>query len=70
MRLRFTPLAVLFALLLSPLAATAQPAADGPKQLTLETLFASPEFAGDRFQGGRWAEEGPVLTYIENDRTA
>ena len=27
--------------------------ADAPKRLTLQTLFQSPEFAGEYFQGGR-----------------
>ena len=65
MRLRFSPLALL-AFLLAPLAAVAQPA-DGPKRLTLETLFASPEFYGESFQGGRWAETGARLLYVEGD---
>ena len=65
MRLRFSTLALL-AFLLAPLAAVAQPA-DGPKRLTLETLFASPEFYGESFQGGRWAETGARLLYVEGD---
>ncbi|PAP80289.1 peptidase S9 [Rubrivirga sp. SAORIC476] len=65
MRLRFSPLALL-AFLLAPLAAVAQPA-DSPKRLTLETLFASPEFYGESFQGGRWAETGARLLYVEGD---
>ena len=36
--------------------------------LTLEKLFASGEFFGESFQGGRWATEGPVLRYIDTDR--
>ena len=39
-------------------------------ELTLEALFASAEFAGERFQGGRWAETGPRLLYVEQDRAA
>ena len=35
--------------------------------LTLEKLFASGEFFGDGFQGGRWASEGPVLLYVDAD---
>ena len=65
MRHRFSPLVVL-ALLLAPLAAVAQPA-EGPKTLTLETLFASPEFYGEGFQGGRWAESGAKLLFVESD---
>jgi len=36
--------------------------------LTLEKLFASGEFFGDAFQGGRWATDGPVLRYVDTDR--
>ena len=36
--------------------------------LTLERLFASAEFFGDFFRGGTWADEGPVLRYVEADR--
>ena len=47
-----------------PARATARPA------LTLDKLFASSEFAGESFQGGRWAETGPRLLYVEQDREA
>ncbi|MGB3542354.1 DPP IV N-terminal domain-containing protein [Rubrivirga sp.] len=40
------------------------------KTLTLETLFASPEFFGERFQGGRWTDSGARLLYVEADREA
>ncbi|MEL6443525.1 MAG: S9 family peptidase [Bacteroidota bacterium] len=67
--MRFSALSL--ALLLLALPAWAQPARDADlPPLSVETLFTTPTFFGDRFQGGRWAEEGPVLTYIENDRTA
>ncbi|WP_420454182.1 DPP IV N-terminal domain-containing protein [Rubrivirga sp.] len=65
MRHRFSPLVLLA--VLAPLVAVAQPA-DGPKRLTLETLFASPEFSGEGFQGGRWAETGARLLYVDTDR--
>jgi dipeptidyl-peptidase-4 len=48
--------------------AGAVPAAAQPTdtaELTLESLFASPTFYGEGFQGGRWAESGPVVRYIE-----
>ena len=35
--------------------------------LTLDKLFASGEFFGDGFQGGRWASSGPVLLYVDTD---
>ncbi|GAB5535772.1 MAG: S9 family peptidase [Rubricoccaceae bacterium] len=38
------------------------------ERLTLDKLFASSEFVGDSFQGGRWGTEGPVLLYIDTDR--
>lgn len=37
-------------------------------ELTLQSIFASTTFFGEGFQGGRWAEEGPVIRYIESDR--
>ncbi len=67
MRLRFSLLLAL-AVVLAPLAGAQ--AADAPKRLTLETLFASPEFYGEGFQGGRWAESGAKLLYVETDRQA
>ncbi|CAN5587004.1 S9 family peptidase [soil metagenome] len=33
--------------------------------ISLEMLFASPIFSPQPFQGGRWADEGPVLTFVE-----
>jgi dipeptidyl-peptidase-4 len=64
MRARSAPLLVL-ALLLAPLAG-----AQDAERLTLDKLFASSEFAGERFQGGRWAETGPRLLYVESDADA
>lgn len=66
MRLRHSSL-LLLAALLAPLVGAAQ---DAPKRLTLETLFASPEFSGEGFRGGRWAESGARLLYVEADREA
>ena len=52
-------------------AQTARPApAPAAKRLTLEALFASPEFYGEGFQGGTWAESGARLRYVETDREA
>ena len=64
MRLRLPLLLVL--VLAAPLA-QAQSAA---KSLTLETLFASPEFRSEGFRGGRWAESGATLLSITTDREA
>ena len=66
MRLRFSPLLALLLTASTLPLAHAQPA-DAPKRLTLETLFASPEFYGDGFQGGRWAESGAKLLYVDTD---
>ena len=43
-------------------------AAGAQDRLTLEDIHASAKFYGESFEGGRWAETGPVITYIaEND---
>ncbi len=50
--------------------ATAAPAfAQGAARptLTLEKLFASPEFFGTSFEGGRWAEAGAVLRSLDTN---
>lgn len=47
-------------------AAAAQTRGEEP-ELSLRALFASPQFFGATFQGGRWAETGPVIRYIERD---
>ena len=58
-----------FALLLLFQPARAQqavpPDTTDQRQLTLETIFSETTFQSASFRGGRWAEEGPVLTYIE-----
>ncbi len=41
----------------------AQPA--DSSEFTLEAIHAEGTFSPSSFQGGRWAEEGPVITYIE-----
>ena len=54
-------------LLLAPFrAASAQEVAADRTELTLEDLFASSAFRGASFQGGRWAEEGPIIRYIKS----
>ena len=59
---------LLLLLLFQPARAQQAAAPDTASQrsLTLETIFGAPTFQSASFQGGRWAEEGPVLTYIES----
>ncbi|MGI9176013.1 MAG: DPP IV N-terminal domain-containing protein, partial [Rhodothermales bacterium] len=67
-RFGFGLLSVLVPLLLLQPARAQQatvPDTTGQRPLTLETIFSEPTFQSASFQGGRWAEEGPVLTYIE-----
>lgn len=45
------------------------PDAAAQKRLTLEAIHASSEFSPAGFQGGRWAESGPVVTYVEQTET-
>ncbi|HEX8385247.1 MAG TPA: DPP IV N-terminal domain-containing protein, partial [Rubricoccaceae bacterium] len=77
---RFAPL-IAAAVAALPAVATAQTAAprapsvggpivEGRSRLTLEKLFASPEFFGEGFNGGRWADEGAVLRYVDADAEA
>lgn len=57
--------ALVFALIGGPVHSVgAQPAGQEPA-LTLQAIHASNTFQPASFQGGRWAEEGPVVTYIE-----
>lgn len=35
--------------------------------LRLEEMFASAKFAGSAFQGGQWAERGPIITFVKAD---
>lgn len=37
------------------------------KPLSLEDFFASSKFAGNAFQGGQWAEKGPIITFVKPD---
>ena len=68
LRFGFISLSVfVLALLLQPAKAQQAVAPDttGQRPLTLEAIFSEPTFQSASFQGGRWAKEGPVLTYIE-----
>jgi len=66
MRLKQTGWMLLGVLLLAPVT-LAQQATQTRPQLTLEDIHASRTFIPEFFQGGRWAEEGPVILYIEPD---
>ena len=65
---RLAPLALILLLLGSPLAPDARAQQVQSPELSLQSLFASPTFSGRSFRGGRWAETGPVIRYIETDR--
>ncbi|GAB5520468.1 MAG: S9 family peptidase [Rhodothermales bacterium] len=43
--------------------------ADHP-ELTLDAIHNSATFVGESFEGGRWAAEGPVITFIEFDQAS
>ena len=58
---------LLAALLFLPATASAQQADGDSPQLTLEDIHFSNLFSGQGFRGGRWADEGPVVWYIERD---
>ncbi|MFB6231317.1 MAG: S9 family peptidase [Salinibacter sp.] len=42
---------------------------EGP-EFTLESIHASSTFRPKTFRGGKWADQGPVITYIESADTA
>ncbi|MEX2399363.1 MAG: S9 family peptidase [Rhodothermales bacterium] len=65
MRILRATSALLACLLVVTSAADAQQA--DREQLTLEDIHASGTFVPQRFQGGSWAEEGPVITFVEED---
>ncbi|NBC19250.1 MAG: S9 family peptidase, partial [Bacteroidetes bacterium] len=70
-RTRYVVLWLLLALLgpalfAAPQASAQQAApADSLPPLTLETIHASRTFQPDGFRGGRWADDGPVITFVE-----
>ncbi len=65
-RPRFAVLcAVLLLFVFVPEPSAGQQAAS-PPSLTLEAIHASNDLSPASFRGGRWAEEGPVVTYIES----
>ena len=62
-----TPHRLVVLLLVGLLAAPREGQAQTPDTtaLTLQAIHASDTFQPASFRGGRWAEEGPVITYIE-----
>ena len=44
--------------------------AQAQKKLTLQDIHASRTFSGSFFEGGRWAQDGPVVIYVERDGEA
>ncbi|MGH7495547.1 MAG: S9 family peptidase [bacterium] len=61
---RFIKVFLSLALLLTNAAGFAQQA---KLSLKLEEFYASAKFAGSAFQGGQWAEKGPVITFVKPD---
>ncbi|MDX1546350.1 MAG: S9 family peptidase [Rhodothermales bacterium] len=64
--LRGLPLLLALGLVLFAAPATAQDATERPA-LTLEDIHHARTFSGAAFRGGRWAETGPVVRFIETD---
>ena len=58
------PVAMLSLIVVAP-----SPVAHAQRALTLEAIHASDTFTGKDFRGGRWADEGPVVRYIQPDET-
>ncbi len=69
MALRFTPrkFASIFIALIFPVADNEGLAQQAKLPLKLEDFYASAKFAGSAFQGGQWAERGPVITFVQAD---
>ena len=63
-------LAIVLAFLLTGTGVVRPAPAQEKPSFTLEKIHASSTFRPESFQGGRWAEEGPVITYIEPADTA
>ena len=62
--LRRSVFALAAACLLVPLSSSLAQPADS-LDFSLEAIHASSAFTPEYFQGGRWADEGPVITYIQ-----
>ncbi len=71
-RLFLAPVLSVLVLVAAALPVAAQSTGDTAEavELSLESLFNSSAFSGDFFRGGRWAEAGPVVRYIERDGDA
>lgn len=63
-------LAIVLAFLLTGTGVVRPAPAQEKPSFTLKKIHASSTFRPESFQGGRWAEEGPVITYIESADTA
>ena len=63
-------LAIVLAFLLTGTGVVRPAPAQEKPSFALEKIHASSTFRPHSFQGGRWAEEGPVITYIEPADTA
>lgn len=67
--LKHTSIRWIFAVLLMLGGIAPAAAQQAARELTLEAIHASDTFSPETFQGGRWAETGPVITYVEPDST-
>ena len=63
-------LAIVLAFLLTGTGVVRPAPAQEKPSFTLKKIHASSTFRPESFQGGRWAEEGPVITYIGPADTA
>lgn len=63
---RHTLIGSLIIALLLGVAAPILPQETAP-ELTLQDIFAARKFFGKRFRGGKWADEGPIITFTNTD---
>src|SRR5690625_6086994 len=65
---RYAP-GILFLLIFFAASASDQAVAQvqAPERLTLEDIHLRGTYSGAFFRGGRWADEGPVVLYVDTD---
>lgn len=69
-RLRPVVALLLWIIAAGPLPVAGQGQGGAPLELTLEDIHASAALFPHSFQSGRWAEEGPVVTYVEAEASS